>query len=297
MSNKGLKAAKERRDDEFYTRYEDIEKELGYYKPQFENKIIYMPCDDPRWSNFWKFMHEHFAEYKLKKIICSFITQTNESPFILEYSGGVDNDITAGHVIPLHGDGDFRSPELMPYWENCDIVVTNPPFSLVYDFINTINTFNKDMLIISRCTTINTNKSICDLFLSRYIKIGYNFINKFIHNEKEDAVGSVWLTTLSTFEAPLLELTECYSAEKYPKYDNYNAIEVSSYKLIPKDYYGIMGIPTTSLRYVNTSQFELIGITYKSSVDYIDVGHVDGTSYNAVLNGKEKFSRLFIRRR
>lgn len=129
MPNENLKKAKKAKNDEFYTRYEDIEKEVVHYKDQLKGMWVYCPCDDYRWSNFWKYFYDNFNELQLKRL-----TATNydigEGAFCADYDG------FNMQVVPLQGDGDFRSPECTKIKDECDVVITNPPFSLFREFIN-----------------------------------------------------------------------------------------------------------------------------------------------------------------
>lgn len=127
--NSNLHKAKNTKNDEFYTRYEDIEKEVINYKDQLKGMWVYCPCDDYRWSNFWKYLYDNFNEFELKRL-----TATNydigEGAYKAEYDG---ENMT---VTQLEGNGDFRSPECTKIKDECDVVITNPPFSLFREFIN-----------------------------------------------------------------------------------------------------------------------------------------------------------------
>ncbi len=127
-TNGNLHKAKVNKNDEFYTQLTDIEKELMHYKEHFKDKIVYCNCDDPEWSNFWKYFHLNFAHLGLKKLIATFY-HIGASVYKMEYTGGDDNNISAGVKIPLTGNGDFRSEECVETLKESDIVVTNPPFS------------------------------------------------------------------------------------------------------------------------------------------------------------------------
>ena len=105
-SNGNLHKAKQAKNDEFYTQLTDIEKELMHYKEHFKDKIVYCNCDDPEWSNFWKYFHLNFAHLGLKKLIATFY-HIGTSVYKMEYTGGDDNNISAGVKIPLTGNGDF----------------------------------------------------------------------------------------------------------------------------------------------------------------------------------------------
>lgn len=129
MKNTNLLKAKKAKNDEFYTRYEDIEKEVVHYKDQLEGRIVYCPCDDYRWSNFPKYFKDHFQEYKLKRLICTNY-DIGDGAYRYDFDGV--NEV----VEELKGNGDFRSEECTKIKDMPGvIVITNPPFSLFRAFI------------------------------------------------------------------------------------------------------------------------------------------------------------------
>lgn len=127
--NENLHKAKSVKNDEFYTQYQDIEKEVINYKDQLKGLSIYCPCDDYRHSNFWKYFVDNFNELQLKHL-----TATNYD--IGEGAYRADYDGVNTTVIPLDDNGDFRSAECTSIKDECDIVITNPPFSLFREFIS-----------------------------------------------------------------------------------------------------------------------------------------------------------------
>ena len=131
MSNTHLHKAKKAKNDEFYTRYEDIEKELIHYKDQLQGKIVYCPCDTPE-SNFVKFFTDHFQEYGLKRLIATGYNEGGQGTYY-RYDG---KNLNVGR---LEGNGDFRSEECTQIMKDSDIVITNPPFSLFRQFIKWLN--------------------------------------------------------------------------------------------------------------------------------------------------------------
>ena len=127
-SNKNLNAAKRNKNDEFYTQYEDIEKEVQHYTDFLQDKWVYCPCDDYRWSNFVKYFKDNFQKLKLKHL-----TATNydigDGAYRYDYNG-IEEKITA-----LKGNGDFRSEECTKIKDECDVIITNPPFSKFRVFV------------------------------------------------------------------------------------------------------------------------------------------------------------------
>lgn len=126
--NSNLSEAKKKKNDEFYTLYEDIEKEVVNYKDQLKGKWIYCPCDSEN-SNFWKFFVDHFEEYGLKHLTATHIELKKPKSYRLDYDG---KNITK---TELESNGDFRSVETTKIKDDCDIVITNPPFSLFREFV------------------------------------------------------------------------------------------------------------------------------------------------------------------
>ena len=219
---------------------------------------------------------------------------------------------------PLTGDmdycaGDFRSAELVNLLRQADVVVTNPPFSVFREFVALMIAANKKFLIVGNMNAI-TYKEIFPLIMANKLWLGYGFnggnayfslpygaYKDFADGVYDEATGLVkfrnvtWYTNIETPKRYWeLDLWKEYSPEEYPRYDNYDAIEVSKTDHIPVDYFGVMGVPITFLDKYNPEQCELLGCTYS----YGDCGcHVAGTDWNAYLNGKRMFKRLFIRRR
>ena len=248
-SNKNLNLAKKTKNDEFYTRYEDIAKELPYYKEQLANKIIYCNCDNPKYSNFYKFFKDNFHEYKLKSLIATYFNTD-------KYTNKTVYDGTKEIIEPLNSYGDFRSPSCVNILQNADIVITNPPFSLFRDFVKLMFEYDKKFIILGALTAIGYI-NIFPLFrdnkirLSEYLSnISFEIPNKdnCSHDNKEyRSFGNIcWFTNLeNTKQLKELKLTKYYDNNKYPTYVNYNAINVDKVADIPVDYDGIMGVPIT----------------------------------------------------
>ena len=215
---------------------------------------------------------------------------------------------------PLIGDmnycaGDFRSKECLEPLKQADIVVTNPPFSVFREFVAMMIEHDKKFIIIGNVNAI-TYKEIFPLIMQNKLSLGFGFRGMvgFFASPYEDFAsasehqegmirnsGVHWFTNfdISKFREEIA-LYKKYSPEEYPRYDNYDAIEVGKTAEIPVDYFGVMGVPITFLDKYDPRQFEILGCTYT----YGDCGiHVDGTSWGAKINGKDIYKRLFIRRR
>ena len=133
--NANLTAAKKAKNDEFYTQLTDIEKELAHYHDQLRDKIIFCNCDDPEWSNFWRYFDLNFDFIGIKALIA-----THYDPEKPTYKLEIRRNPVTGVKLPpvrtdLKQNGDFRSPECVELLKECDVVVTNPPFSLFREYV------------------------------------------------------------------------------------------------------------------------------------------------------------------
>lgn len=161
-NNKHLTAAKHSKQDEFYTKWVDIEKEINAYvdyNPDvFRGKTILLPCDDPEWSNFTKFFTLHFQDYGIKKLIStSYAPESNGKIFILDNTCENNNshiDIENITWEYLQGDGDFRSDEIKALRDKADIVITNPPFSLFREFMAWLTEVKVKFLVMGKFCSI-----------------------------------------------------------------------------------------------------------------------------------------------
>ena len=273
MSNTNLKTAKKRKSDEFYTMITDIEKELRYYTESFEGKVVYCNCDDYQQSNFYKYFYYNFHYLKLKKLICTCFNADDNGLYAI-YDGEIE---TTGK---LNGDGDFRSEECIEYLKECDVVVTNPPFSLFRQYVKQLMDYGKKFIIIGKQNAL-TYKEIFTLIKDNKIWWGKSIHSgdrKFYvpdnyplnastcgidENGKRfvNVKGIRWWTNVKeVINNEPLDLYKRYSFEDYPKYDNYDAINVDKTCDIPMDYDGVMGVPITFLDKYCPTQFEIIDI-------------------------------------
>jgi hypothetical protein len=332
--NQGLAAAKAAKQDEFYTQYIDIQKEVEAYLEfdaySFRGKVVYCNCDDPLESNFFKYFAANFNKLGLKRLVS---TSYDGSPIagqltlFPEYNEGNGKRkkpkavaVTIDHVKDEDGDGaaniedvnlflkrnkaarkalkgdgtygggDFRSTECVELLKQADIVVTNPPFSLFREYVAQLVEYGKKFLIIGNQNAI-TYKEIFPLIKDNKLWLGVDnggtkwfqvqddydikteSRKKIVNGTKYFSMGSImWFTNLDHGrrhqELPLMTMAENLKFSRnlkgqagYSRYDNYDAIEVGTYKEIPSDYEGAMGVPITFLDKYNPDQFEILGIT------------------------------------
>ena len=298
-SNANLHKAKDAKQDEFYTQISDIEQELRHYTRHFAGKVVYCNCDDPRVSNFYRYFAFRFHQLGLKKLITTgyknqnpdlFSRNDSERSFLLEYQG----ELQKGELpIPekigttlLKGDGDFRSAECVELLKQADIVVTNPPFSLFREFLTQLVEHDKKFVIIGNKNAI-TYKEIFKLIKENKMWVGQTpmgadmmfdvpgDLSQEMLAEKKEGSGykivdgvvkgraqAAWFTNLDIRKRhENIILCKNYNPLEYPKYDNYDAIEVSKVADIPMDWEGAMGVPITFLDKYNPEEFELLGWT------------------------------------
>ena len=304
-----LEKAKKQKNDEFYTRYEDIENEVMKYRRSFKGKVVYLPCDDPanKQSEFWSFFVNNFDAFGLKKLIATHYDEDGKA-----YKIWIDGDTSGDGYIDdgdalqedLIGNGDFRSPECTAILNECDIVCTNPPFSMFREFVDWIFTAKKQFLIIGNNNAI-TYKEIFPLIKDNQMWVGYTANKTCIFRVGEgytfddritkqindgNYYGKVpaitWFTNLpNTKRNEEMVLTASYYAnpDAYPHYDNYDGINVDRLAQIPKDYEGAMGVPITIIDSYNPEQFEII--KFRKGDDGKDLR----------FNGKEPYFRVLIR--
>ena len=245
-ANANLHKAKNAKNDEFYTQLTDVSKELMHYKQHFKDKIVFCNCDDPTWSAFWKYFHLNFEALGLKKLISTHYDKT-EPTYKMEYTGGDDNDIEVGVKTPLEGNGDFRNQECLDLLDEADIVVTNPPFSLFREYVACLMEHKKKFLIIGNMNAI-TYKEFFPLLRNNEVWLGctnfnvgmyffvpddfeyrltYKFLKEIDGRKVNRVAGCCWFTNLDHKKRhEKLILWKNYTSDEYPKYDNYDVIDI-----------------------------------------------------------------------
>ena len=320
--NKFLHAANKAKQDEFYTQLSDIEKELKHYRGHFYGKTIYCNCDDPTVSNFYRYFELNFAKLGLKTLISTcyrnqqydlFSTHDKDSAVGIEYTG---EDTPPYAVFPLNGYGDFRSQECIEILKKSDVVVTNPPFSLFREYVAQLIEHNKKFLIIGNMNAI-TYKEIFPMIRDQKIWLGvsiksgdreFGVPDHYPLNAATSRVddlgrkfirvkGVRWFTNLEHERRnEELILTKKYCPDDYPKYDNYDAINVSKTADIPCDYDGEMGVPISFLDKHNPNQFEIVSaddIRANDTVPFKFHGLIKDK--DGAINGKPTYVRIVIR--
>ena len=333
-NNLKLNYAKEAKNDEFYTQLVDIENELRHYKPYFRGKTVLCNCDDPRVSNFFKYFTLNFEYLGLNRLIATcykhqsidlFSQNDCEQAVYIIYEG----DKNGNHipepdemeVLPLKGDGDFRSDECIELLKSADIVCTNPPFSLFREYIAQLVRYDKKFLIIGSINAISY-KEVFPLLKDGKVWLGCSIhsgdrefeIPEWYHTTSPSlrygengrryvrVPGIRWFTNLDYKERhEELILYKHYSSEEYIKYDNYDAINVDRISDIPCDYDGIMGVPLNLLDVFNPDQFEIIGYGKGDLAKSIGLrtNHRGRSDLAITVNGKHTcpYGRILIKKK
>ena len=294
--NSNLQRARRAKNDEFYTRIEDVEAELWHYRDHFRGKTVYLNCDDPRWSAFWRYFCLRFGELGLERLIATHytgVTDPGQPSFKIEAVRGRDD--TAGDGVPyvdpetggvqtaLSGDGDFRSDECVELLEQADVVVTNPMFSLFREYVTQLVEYDKKFVILGNNNAV-TYKEIWPLIHGGQLWLG-TIANKTMsfgvpddyyapENAVVDEFGRrvvkvpaiSWFTNLDHAKRhEKLPLWKRYTPEEYPCYDNYDAINVNKVKDIPMDYTETLSLTSDEVETKRSQGFVVVPASQPAS--------------------------------
>lgn len=295
--NTNLHDAKKAKKDEFFTQISDIEKELNNYKDYLNGKIIFCNCDDPEESDFWKYFALNFEILGLKKLVSTHY-EIDKPSYKLEIIKDAHKKIVK---TTLKQNGDFRSSECIEILKEADIIVTNPPFSLFREYMAQLIEYDKQFLIIGSLNAI-TYKEIFKLIKDNQLWLGQSYPKEFIQPDgtKKKFGNILWYTNIDyTKRYENIILSKQYTPKEYPKYDNYDAINVDKVNHIPRDYTGHIGVPITFLTKYNPEQFEIIALGIVGSIDFtcdkkMEILGKDGKPTNKfTYNAKGTLYRLF----
>jgi len=313
MPNEVLSGARKVKNDEFYTQYNDIQREINAYTEYnpnvFKDKIVLLPCDDPEWSNFTKLFAQQFKQLGLKKLISTSFAVESKN-----YKEGYLPTLFEKQS-PLYND------EVRKLRDEADIIITNPPFSLFREFLAWLFEGKKEFIIIGSTNAI-TYGEVFPLIRDNRMWLGKGFAsgNAFFstpnaHNYENGVLqenglvkfrNCCWFTNiehgrrhqylqLKTMKENLRYATRKEMKERgYVRYDNYDAIDIPFIINIPSDYDGAMGVPITFLEKYCPEQFEIIALgngreNFTPNKDYINPKMVkkgkisNGNAINRVL--------------
>ena len=298
MANNNLTNAKRAKNDEFYTRREDIMSEVTFYTPQFFGKSVYCNCDNPDISEFYQLFKDSFKALKLKGLIA-----TGYNPDGKGYCAIYDGETECRPE--LSGNGSFDSEDCIEYLKAADIVITNPPFSKFREYISTLEEYNKKYLIIGNKNAI-TYKEVFKLLKEEKLSLGYTSPEEFIQPEEDKKISmkglTKWFTNLDVdvkykqskakenYNISMSYVTYEGNENNYPKYDNYDAINVDKSKDIPSDYFEEIGVPISFMDYLDPEVWEIVGQMANTKVDEDNFGY-------PFINGERKYARIIIKRK
>ncbi len=312
--NASLNQAGINKEDEFYTKLTDIEKELRHYKEHFKDKVIFLNCDDPDYSNFWRYFQLNFYHLGIKKLISTHYDAQEPSykMEIIRTDDGKEEGTPDFIRTPLKQNGDFRSPECIEILKEADIIITNPPFSLFRQYIETLMEYNKKFIILSSQNAI-TYKEVFTLLRDNKVWLGINagdmefvvpsyYEPRATRYREENGIkyrsfgNMCWMTNLDIKRRhEKLILYKHYTPENYPTFDNYDAIFIDKVDNIPIDYDGVMGVPITFMSKHNPQQFEIVGLIAGNIKGLAGIPSKIGKD-GPYINGKLKYGRILVRR-
>jgi hypothetical protein len=333
--NTNLHKAKKERDDEFYTTYETIEKEVAHYKEQFDGKTVLCNCDNPYTSNFCKYFLRNFNVLRLKRLICTSYTPSNYTfPNLfenyelkpkrglildIEEMPNCDNEVlpddfvsnfllTSNSIRELKGNGDFRSAECIEYLSISDIVVTNPPFSLFKEIVALILKYDKKFLIIGNQNAL-TYKEIFPLVQNNIVWTGYQFgeMKFMVPDDSEPRATRYWVDETGQKWRSLGNAMWLTNLDNERRHKNLNLTQKFNPIIHPKyDNYNaihIRSITEIPFDYSGIMAVPITIINRYNSEQFEIVGEANHGSdseydiFKPILNGKEIFKRILIRNR
>ena len=257
--NAALNRARKQKNDEFYTQKKDIENELIHYHHYLKDKIVYCNCDDYRKSKFVEYFMENFEKIGLKKLISTGFSKDGQGTYS-EYDGTV---FKTGF---LSGNGDALGEECTEILKQADVVVTNPPFSLFRKYVSHLMKYGKKFIIIGNGNAV-TYKEIFPYIKNNELWIGAGkgmggkamefYVNADVYDASKGSVNRIengkcyvgvmmctWFTNVPHNKRNIpLDLYKKYSADEYPKYDNYLGFNVNKVADIPVDDFIDIEIP------------------------------------------------------
>ena len=312
--NSNLHAARVNKNDEFFTSLDDVTKEMKNYKKYFVGKTIYCPCDKAfnlGRSNFVTYFMGVFHDCGIGKLICTQYNPNGQGQMQVvdfanhgfkweyhgEYGDGTKIDESMIDTTILRGDGSFDSEECREIMKECDIVVTNPPFSKFREFLAQILEYDKKFIIIGNVNAV-TYKEVFPLIKDNKVWWGMSPRNMefVLPNGKKKSVNACWYTNLEHDKRiEKIYLSKTYTPEEYPKFYNFDAINVDKVKNIPRDYEGVMGVPITFIEHYNPNQFEIVDSRHYmiNGFHSDNLGMVKNTW--GKVNGENTYAHIFVR--
>lgn len=306
-NNAALNKAQADKNDEFYTLPEDVSREISaYFKHNpdtFRGRTVFCPCDNPEWSAFAGHFRANFELYGISRLVCTWFDPAGRGGLYIKDADGETSEL-------LDGNGDFRSREVTAILDTCDIVATNPPFSLFREFMAWLDRSRKKFAVIGNKNALSC-KDIFPLFRDNRMWLGHTPLSggmwfggpggesvgrtKLVDGRKLGNVSACWFTNMEHGKRhspmKLKTMAELSGAGvAFSKYDQFDAIDVGKSALIPGDYPGMMGVPITWLEWYCPEQFEILGLDR-----YVEGNPKPGKRFT--VDGRMTYTRVIIRHR
>lgn len=324
-NNSKLFDAKRNKHDEYFTRYQDVEREMGCYlktdKNLFRDKTIYLPSDVPGVSAFHRYFVEHRLTLGWKCLISTSYktlidTDTGQTRGFCEiFQQNPEDGSNQWKRFVMDGDGDFASSECAQYFAACDFVVTNPPFSLFIKFFSLVQEYKKRFILLSPYLSPSYKRVFQKIFRGEtwFGSAAVNWFVKYTYQDGEVVEESVnvaclWLTNIY-HESPLKKkelesfaqytmvenLARCPSAKReflYKKYNRTDIIECSRLEYLPTDFIGKIGLPITALLYlIHPRKPHEVGVYDPSTAD--SYGMVNELALTKTINnGRVRYGAI-----
>ena len=317
-TNRHLDRANKAKNDDYYTRLADVSAEMRFYQDDFRGQILYFNCDDPRRSAFWTYFHQRFHSLGLRAIYCTGYNPNGHGYFA---SYTANNGLS---VQELDGNGSYHSIECLRLLRMADIVITNPPFSILVPYFDCLLAYQKRYIIVG---TPNCLKylNIAGELLNDRLSTGVHQFNAFhtpatyLHvkpSQKVRAQGqtpktskdtlvhrvtSLWIQNVRNVDAykRKLKIRYTYRPGRYQFYDNLNAVECKKIALIPKNCPEIIGVPLTFPIYNYKPYFRIVGGNHYSLYHYPQIARLilpnSPVKRCLMLNDQHTFHRWFVK--
>ena len=287
-TNKRIEIAKRKKDDEFYTTMQDVEKIIETFKDKIRGKFVFCNCDDPEKSNFSIYLRENFARLGLKRLVC------------LELGGRLYDSDKGDEIMNLQS-GDFRCEESVDILKKCDIVITNPPFSLFIKYMEMLFEYGKDFIVIG--SNLSVRKHILRYKILYKKVFVYNILtNYYNHNGKTARVATYVYSNIHKQQQPkktikfmkysnIQQQQQPKKTIKFMKYDNIDAIEIGALNDVPHDYYGVVGVSIACINRIDTDEYEVIGFSDEDKV-YTDIHRYEGGIMHSPDGKIKKYNQI-----
>ena len=270
-----LNVAKSVKNDEFYTPYDVVENECEKYAEFYKGKTIYLNCDNPTHSQFYMYFNANFKRFGIKRLISSHYQDLVGNLFskipLQKHSFAEVREGDSCQKIPIKGDGDFRSRACRELMAECDVVITNPPFSLFRSFYKNVRRFKKYFLIIGPMTAVAYSDIFPDIISNKTrINDGGSQSVSFFTPNGDKNVAIYWYTNIPTSHGtlypphPMHEFSVFWDASGLKTFADTEIVCIDKIKDIPGAYDGMMGVPITFIEKYHPSQYKIFGLIRSS---------------------------------